>query len=119
MLNYYGCKDQERLDSSPEEVIERLMDDESYSDFPIKVYVFKPMDIAKDAETLSKDILDDILERLDENYSDPDGDCTEPTEDMKKASIELAKVILKDYTPWMCESTGEIIEYSKDEAENV
>lgn len=119
MVEYYGCKDQERLDSSPDEVVERLMQDEDYSEFPIKVYVFRPMDIAKDENSLSKDILEDIIERLDEEYGDPDGDYTEPTEDMKKASLELAKVILRDYKSWMCEETGEILEYSKEQAKKV
>jgi hypothetical protein len=119
MKEYYGVQDQEILDSEPEEVIQRLMEDEDYSHFPIKVYVFKPMSIAKSEESLSRDIIQDVLERLDENLADPDGDCTEPTEDMKKASLELAKVIFKDYTTWACESTGEVLEYSKEEAENI
>lgn len=119
MTEFYGVEDQERLDIEIEDTVKRVMEDGSYSDFPIKINVFKPMSIAKDAETLARDMLDDILENLDCNYGDPDSNGTESTEDMRKASLGLAKVILKDYQSWACEKTGEVIEYSKEEAEKL
>jgi len=119
MKEYYGQIDQERLDNDPGDVVIALMEDEDYSDFPIKVYTYNPREVAKDAETFSRDILENILERLDEEYGDPDGDYTEPTDSMKKASLELAKVIFKDYQSFMCEETGEVIEFSKEAAEKI
>lgn len=118
MAEYYGHGEQERLDSDIEDTVRRVMED-GCTDFPIKINVFKPMSIAKDSESFAKDILEDILERLDEEYADPDGSNTEPTENMKKASLALAKVMLDEYTSWMCEKTGEVIEYSKEEAEKL
>lgn len=119
MAEFYGHGDQERLDSDIEDTVRKVMEDGDYSDFPIKINVFKTMSIAKDAETLARDILEDILERLDQEHGDPDSNGTEPTEDMRKASLAFAKVILNDYQSWVCEKTGEVIEYSKEEAEKV
>ncbi len=119
MIKFYGTEEQEILDAEPGETIQRLMDDVDCPDFPIRVFVYKRMSIAKDEETLAKDILDDIIERLDGDYGDPDGDYTEATENMKKASIEFAKVILSDYKSWACEKTGEVLEYSKEEAAKI
>lgn len=114
---FYGYKGQESLYSDPEEVVMDLMENEDYSDFPIKVYVFKPMSITSNVEKFSKYILEDIIENLDDHYGDPDGGTTEPTDRMKKASLELANAIVDDYQSWACEPTGEVIEYSKEAAE--
>lgn len=119
MEELYGHGEQERLDTDIEDTVRRVMEDEEYSDFPIKINVFKRMSIAKDAETLARDILDDILENLDQEHGDPDSNGTESTENMRKASLELAKVMLKDYQSWTCEKTGEVIEYSKKDAEKL
>jgi len=48
-------------------------------------------------------ILEDILERLDEEYSDPDGNPTDPTDAMKKAEADFIAVMEREYEPWMCE----------------
>ena len=51
----------------------------------------------------SSDILTDFLERLDEDYGNPDGDLSEPTEAMKEAEKAFLAVIQREYEPWMCE----------------
>ena len=119
MAEFYGYEGQERLSSSIEDVIEYFLEDEEYSDFPIKVYVFKPMDAVGDIENYSKDILEDILLSLDEDYGDPCGNYTEPTDAMEKASLELAKIIAKEYNVWSCEETGEVLEFSETEARKI
>lgn len=48
-------------------------------------------------------ILDDVLERLDEEFGDPDGDHFEPTPAMKEAEKAFVEVIRREYKPWMCE----------------
>ena len=114
---YYGYDGQERLDTDPEDVIIYLLEgEEDYQDFPIKVYVFKPMNASKDIKRLSENLLRDLLENIDEDYSDPDGDYTKPTDAMLKAVDVFAKVVKDEYTPWMCEQTGEVLEFSKEEA---
>ncbi len=117
---FYGYEGQERLSSEPEEVVTDLVTGEKdYQDYPIKVYVFKPMVVIDNDWEYAKSILGDLLENLDDEYGDPDGDSTEPTDKMEKASLELAKVMREEYTSWMCEATGEVLEFSRKEAREI
>ena len=114
---YYGQEEQEILSSEPEDVvIDLITREKDYKGYPIKIYVFKQMEPFKDDEYYAKSILDDLLEDLDDEYGDPDGDNTEPTDNMKKASLSLAKVMKEEYRSWMCEPTGEVLEFSKKDA---
>ena len=109
---YYGEIGQERLDNDPEDVVVNMFCDletvENY-DYPFIVHVFEPQKITLDID----DILERVLENLDEEYGDPDGDYTKPTEKMKRSAGELVQTIKSEYTPFMCETTGEKIEYSQ------
>ena len=113
---FYGLEDQERLNYDPEESIVDMFDcvsleDVEKYDFPISINVFEPIDYTLNAE----DILESILENLDDNYGEPDGDYTKPTEKMKIAAETLARTIKEEYISWQCEKTGETIKYSKEE----
>lgn len=44
-----------------------------------------------------------VLEHMDEEYGDPDGGYTEPTEAMKAAEKVFLEAVAKEYTPWACE----------------
>ena len=112
----YGYDGQEILNTSVEDVLLYLMEDDDYTNFPIKVYVFRRQTPFENLDEFSNSILEDILEHLDERYADPDGDYTEPTEKMIKASIEFSKVISEEYIPYACERTGEVLEFTKEEA---
>ena len=91
---YYGYDGQEKLDTEPEDVVINLLEsEENYNNFPIKVYIFKPMNVSKDIKRLSENLLRDLLENIDEDYSDPDGDYTKPTDAMLKAVDVFAKVV--------------------------
>ncbi len=119
MSTYYGIGGQERLSSEPENVVLELMenmDKDEYPTFPIMVHVWEQMTPFKDLEKFSNSILEDIFENLDENYGDPDNYGTEQTDTMKKASLEFTKVLANEYHVWMCDPTGEILKYSKEEA---
>jgi hypothetical protein len=50
--------------------------------------------------------LDHVLEYLDEEYGDPDGGWSDPTEAMKKAEAEFLEVIEREYVPWSCEQVA-------------
>ncbi len=120
ITKYYGYEGQERLYSEPEEVIEYLLEgEEDYQNFPIEVYVFKPMIPFSDNREYAKNFIEDLLENLDDVYGDPEGDPTEATENIIIAATKLAKVIAEEYKSWMCEPTGEILKYSKPEAYNM
>jgi len=123
----YGLADDERLEVEAEAVVERVLDDacdvpgEPFEataarvTWPIKVDVFRRMEVSNTAEHLGEDALGRALEQLDEEYSDPDGDMTEPTDAMKAAALAFGKAVLADYKPWACERTGEVIEFTREQ----
>ena len=116
-IEFYGYDGQERLSSEPEDVvIDLITGEEDYQGYPIKVHVFKPIEIIKDVESYVESMLDTLLENLDEEYGDPDNDYTEPTEKIKKSALDLARTIKEEYVSWMCEPTGEVLEFSKEDA---
>ena len=51
--------------------------------------------------------LEYMLELLDEEYGDPDGPGTKPTEAMLDAEKAFIKAIESEYIPWYTEPTGE------------
>jgi hypothetical protein len=53
---------------------------------------------------------------LDEEYSDPDGDYTKPTERMKVVARVFVDAVLNDYQAWACEPTGEVVEITWEDA---
>lgn len=120
----YGLEDQERLDLEPEECVYSLMDgllEDEKLEYPIRVYEYKPVEIwaKNNIERYARDILEDLLIALDDDVGDPDRELTEPTEKMKQAALLLAKAIVEDYKPWVCEKTGKVIEFSEDEAKDI
>lgn len=53
--------------------------------------------------------LESLLKSLDEEYANPDGDGTEPTEAMRAAEKAFTAAVLAEYKPWMCEATGSTV----------
>lgn len=51
--------------------------------------------------------LEDLLEFLDEEYGNPNGEATKPTEAMKAAEREFIEKVLAEYEVWACEPSGE------------
>lgn len=122
----YGLGDSEILFDSPGEVLENWVSTHEHLTFdeaaasqewPMKIDVYRRMNHWQKRQRLAERALDQFLEDLDEEYGDPDGDNTEPTETMKAASLAFADAILKEYTPFFCEPTGEVVEITKQEAE--
>lgn len=124
----YGLEHQEQLDTNIESVVGRVLDDachyagESFDAiaervaWPIKVRVFRRMDVSKLKGIIAQNALEHVLELLDEEHADPDGDSAEPTAGMISASEAFAAAIVSDYVSWACEPTGEVVEITKDEA---
>lgn len=125
---FYGIEGWERLESSAEEVVERMLDEscervgedfDAIADrlnWPIPIRVFKRMDIEGMATCIGETALERALEDLDEQYSDPSGDYSTPTEAMKKAAQTFGRAVIADYVPWACQPTGEVIQYTREEA---
>ena len=126
----YGTDDQETLNESVEEVIERLVDDvyepgegtEQTLDrinWPVKVHVFRRIDPAPSIPSLTGRVIRDLLELLDEEHADPNGYETKPTEKMLKAAKTFVTAVISEYVPWACEPTGEVIEVTREMAEGM
>lgn len=125
----YGLADDERLEMDPETVVERVMDDAcqtpgepfdataSRVEWPIRVHVFKRMDVSGMGDSLGEDALERVLEQLDEEHADPDGDPTEPTEAMKAAALAFGRAVVAEYKSWAAERTKEVVEFSRGEVE--
>lgn len=101
---YWGAPDEERLiHDDMDEAIEAIFDE-----WPdpltgmVTVCGYARMEVSAhylDAES----ILEDILERLDEEYGNPDGDRSEATPPMLDAAKALVAAIKAEYVPWACE----------------
>ena len=117
---FYGLDDWERLETDIEGVVDRVVGDSNSLDdidWPIRILVFRRMDVSRMAEAVAKGALNDALERLDEEHSNPDGTDTEPTEKMQEAARVFADAVVEDYQSWACEPTGEVIEYTREMVE--
>ena len=128
----YGLDYEEHLSCvSPEEVVEAVIDDaclkvgESFVEiadrieWPIKVLAFRRVNLDQKRDQIASFALEQVLDWLDEDYSDPEGNPTVATEAMKTAANKLADAIIEDYTPWSCEPTGEVVEFTRDEAKEI
>lgn len=98
--DYWGLEDADRLyHDDKDEAIEAILEDMEPEPETIEICGFVTMEI----NVKGYDPLEDILERLDEEYGDPDGDPTKPTEAMIEAEKAFLAVIEKEYTSYMCE----------------
>lgn len=123
----YGLEDWETLVESPEDALEQIVCCEqargeswetvfSRIEWPVEVLVYKPMDVTKNSASLATLALNHMLEELDELYSDPEGDATEPTQAMKEAAKAFADAVVKDYVSWECEPTGDKVTFTLEQA---
>jgi hypothetical protein len=56
-----------------------------------------------DPQRIGEHALDALLEYLDDEYGDPDGRASEPTNTTKEAANTFAAVVIKDYVVWTCD----------------
>lgn len=128
---FYGIGDTERLEfDDPDEAVDRFLDDavntpgESFEsvaervEFPVKVHEYAPMKLPR-AQQIADDVIEQVFGSLDEEYSDPDGDGTEPTEAIKAAALAFGHAVVADYVPWACEQTGKVIEYTREQCREI
>lgn len=108
----YGLEGWERLETEIEDVIERVL--EEYDPVPerVSIHVFRRMDVTRHVDSIASNALEITLENLDEEYGDPGGDPTEPTQTMSEAALAFARAVVQEYKVWTCEPTGEVIERS-------
>ena len=98
---YWDHEDQEHLTHEDmDDAIESILDDEAPCPLPrtMKICGYARMAISGEPGTL-----EDVLEVLDMEYGDPDGERSDPTPKMKLAEEMFLEVVRSEYEPWMCE----------------
>ncbi len=110
---FWGEKDDERLThTTPDDAIEAIIDGHHPTPIAeigtVTVHEFAPMKPRVAAGTIFGP-LSTLIERLDEEYSDPEGDGTKATETMLAAERAFIAAVLAEYKPWACEPTGNVV----------
>ena len=102
---YWSCDPHcEQLSAdSIHEAVEVHIDDCAWVPPTLTVHGFARM-VPTDVDVLP---LEDVLERLDETYGDPEGDSTDSTQRMRDAEDEFARIVLEEYESWACEEVCE------------
>lgn len=100
---WYGVEGQEQLDDTIEDVL-----DNYETGTPIEILVFRKMKV-KNIERLAEWSLEHILETLETDFGDMEGEPTKPTEGMKAAAQAFVEAVVKEYKVWTCVPTGEVI----------
>ena len=102
-IEYWDSEDEERLTHTDrEEAIESILDDIGKLPEKIEICGFARMKLPE-AESLATDVLERLLEGLDEDYGDPEGDYTNGTAEMKEAAVKFIATVLDEYVSWACE----------------
>ncbi len=121
----YGCETDEQLQESVEAVVEARFDETDGPfdnaaeniEWPLKVYVYRRKTVSEQDKAFSASrALEGVLDDLDEDYGYDAGDSTEPTEAMLEAARMFVEAVCREYVPWACERTGEVIDVSREEA---
>lgn len=100
----YGIGDQEILDDTIDECIEKYLDGYTGTDLVVEVKEYRRVAAVLDPQCF----LDDTLERLDQEYSCGSEYYTDATQTMLSASTVFCEAIMREYVPWNCEPTGKV-----------
>ena len=102
---FWGPPDSEQLDHEDlDEAIEEYLDD-AHPDRPdeIEVAGYARMAVGAGEWPDARDLVEHVLQNVDEEHGDPDGDGAAITEPMLAAAREFLAVVAAEYVPWACE----------------
>ena len=98
---YWDCEEQEHLTHDDmDDAIESILDDMAPSPLPRKM---KICGYARMEMKMATGALEDVLENLDMEYGDPDGERSDPTPKMQLAEEMFLEVVRSEYEVWTCE----------------
>ena len=105
---------------TPEEALEYGYDGISadrVESWPIKILVYERKTVYNEERVkyIAEDILERTIEKLDEDFGSEDGDGSPISLEMEIAARKFAEAILNDYVSWVCEPTGEVVSYDRDQ----
>ena len=105
-VDFWSVGESDRLSYEGEdEAIEFFLDDLYDSDvLPEQIELVAYRRRKPTFEEFKGSVIERFIERLDEEYADPDGyDHTTVTKRMLEAEERFIKEVLDEYTPWLCE----------------
>lgn len=117
-IDYWDLEDVDTLNyDDKDEAIEAILDECPTDPDTITLCGYRRMKIRESNEKIAKRILEDLVERLDEEYGGEDD--TEITEDMMKIAKKFVDKFMPLYEVWACEVVcRETIDVKKWRAEN-
>ena len=105
---FYGLQDQEQLDHSIDEVMERHFDGIPFDQLPAVVKVYHSRHIQPHPSRVGRDILETLLEHLNEDYGDPENYfATMVYPEQQRAATHFVRTILDGYSLYQCKLTGD------------
>lgn len=105
---YYGLGSSEQLrHHEVDSFVESYLDEREPTDWPDTIEVVKwERQRLDDGDFLSPD---DLYESLDEEYGDPGGDKSIPSENVLAIWEKFVRAVKDEYFVWACEPTDEVI----------
>ena len=108
---YWSCNEDDECLTATE--MEEAIDDflNENDDLPAKLTVYGFNHVVIDKKTkdwLVRQTLEDMLERLDDEYGNPDDNITKATEETKAASKEFVDKIVSSYYVWRCDQVAKV-----------
>lgn len=106
---YWGVKGaEETLVESQFDAVESYLDDLSLDQMPetLTVQGFVPR---KPTVGDCGRVLQRLIEDLEEEYGNPDGDCWTPTQTLRDAEQVFLKAVLAEYQAFACEPFGDSV----------
>jgi hypothetical protein len=109
---YWSCNEYEELltETSIDDAVQQFVDNAAENEIPnmLTVYGFNPVKINKNIkDVFGLSALENMVERLDEDFGNPDDD-SELTEEMKVAAKDFSEKIIDLYHVFRCEQVDEV-----------
>jgi len=112
---YYAIGEPEHLvaidiDGALEEWLADVAFREEAASEDVVIKRYKPMQLTPDHNIFNR-TLEDLMQTLDEEFGDPEGDAPEITNGMEQAMRTFAEAIIAEYPVWACEEIDGAIRY--------
>lgn len=105
---YWTCDEEaERLTATTVEQAVRKWAVDHVGPLPETVTVYGHAPVVPNPLRYEGTLLDALIEWLDDEYGDPDGSPTQPTDDMHAAERAFIEAVLAEYQPCTCEVVEE------------
>ena len=104
-IDFWGLEDDENLTHTEmDDAIESALDSiDDIKDLPETIEVCGYARAVPNPKKEVENVISRLLEGLDEEYGNPDGGYTDPTDSMIKASEAFVSAVIEKYKVWACD----------------